>query len=71
MVKKEETIKLGFKKWKLPSELDGNALLVRSTKAEGDLKQALNLLYSLKESIPHTPATETKQQIENFIVKFL
>lgn len=57
-------------KWKLPSADDGSAWMVRSTKAEEHLRESLNLLYYIKESIPQIPASESKSIIENHLSKF-
>lgn len=57
-------------RWKLPSTEHGNALTIRSSKAEEHLKQSLDLLYHVLKSIPHTPATELKSQIDDFLVRF-
>lgn len=57
-------------KWKLPSMDDGNAFMVRATKAEEHLRQTLDLLHATKESIPHTPASEVKSNIETHLARF-
>lgn len=57
-------------KWILPSAGDGNAWMVRATKAEEHLKQALDVLNHVRESIPHTPASETKTTIDDFLIRF-
>lgn len=58
-------------KWKLPSQKDGLAFMLRSDKAEKDLMDALSLLEKVKDSIPQQPAQETKQIINTFLKKFL
>lgn len=57
-------------KWKLPSVNDDNAWMVRSTKAEEHLRESLDMLHHIKESIPHTPASSTKSLVEDFLVRF-
>lgn len=57
-------------KWDLPSVADGNAFMIRSNKAEEHLKQSLDLLHHIKDSIPHKPASPLKSQIEAFLIKF-
>lgn len=56
--------------WNLPSFQDGNSFMTRSDRAEKDLRSALDLLEKVKEEIPHTPATSTKQRIEDFLKGF-
>lgn len=56
--------------WVLPSKEDGQAFVLRTQAAEKDLCAALDLLHHVKESIPHTPASATKTQIEEFLGKF-
>lgn len=57
-------------KWDLPSAADGAAWMCRSDKAEKDLRSALDLLEKVHEQIPHTPATVTKQIINDFLKNF-
>ena len=57
-------------KWKLPSVEDGNAWMVRATKVEEQLKEALDLINHIKDSIPHTPASEVKSWIYNYLARF-
>lgn len=57
-------------KWNLPSLQDGSSFIVRTHAAEKDLCEALDLLNHVKESVPHTPASETKSQIEDFLYRF-
>lgn len=57
-------------KWKLPSAEDGSAFMVRSDRAEKDLRSALDLLDKVQEQIPHIPATATKQMINDFLKEF-
>jgi len=57
-------------KWKLPSEEDGNAFMVRTAKAEMNLRQTLDLLYHVLQSIPHKPASKIKTQIQDHLTKF-
>lgn len=57
-------------KWQLPSEKDENAFMIRAIKAEEHLREALNLLHHVKESIPQYPASETKILIRNFLSRF-
>lgn len=56
--------------WILPSKEDGQAFVVRTQAAEKDLCAALDLLDHVKESIPHTPASQTKTDIEEFLGRF-
>lgn len=60
--------KVKVKKWNLPSEEDGNSFMCRSMKAEKCLIQALELLQKIKESIPHTPSSQTKELINDFLI---
>lgn len=57
-------------KWQLPSERDENAFMIRCMKAEEHLREALNLLHHVKETIPNHPASETKILIRNFLSRF-
>ena len=57
-------------RWRLPSVDDGTAWMVRSTKAEEHLRESLDMLMHVINSIPHRPAGETKTQIESFLTKF-
>ncbi len=54
-------------KWDLPSYRDGNAWMVRSDRAEKDLRNALDMLEMVKDNIPQNPASVTKGSIENFL----
>jgi hypothetical protein len=57
-------------KWILPTQDDGNAWVIRATKAEELLKQALYLLEKVHASIPQCPAREIKKEIEDFLIRF-
>lgn len=57
-------------KWKLPSADDGNAWMVRATKAEEHLRQSLDMLNHIKESIPHKPASAIKSKVEDLLSRF-
>lgn len=64
---------MSFNRWIIPSlkhedaRCDGH---VRARQLEEDLKEALDLLEKIKNSIPQTPASETKQLIDNFLTQF-
>lgn len=57
-------------RWYLPSIEDGSAFVVRTQAAEKDLCAALDLLKHIAKSIPHTPASEIKAQIEEHLDRF-
>lgn len=57
-------------KWILRSVEDGSAFVVRTQAAEKDLCKALDLLSHISKTIPHTPASETKHKIEDFLSGF-
>lgn len=64
---------MSFNTWTIPSPkhedagCDGH---LRAGQLEEDLKEALDLLEKVKNQIPQTPASETKQLIENFLTQF-
>lgn len=62
--------KVEKQKWKLPSEQDGYAFMVRSNKAEMHLRQSLDLLHKIMHSIPHQPASKIKSDIKDHLKQF-
>jgi len=57
-------------KWKLPSEQDGNAFMVRTATAEKELRKCLDLLFHVSNSIPQKPASNIKATINDHLALF-
>lgn len=57
-------------KWILPTQDDGNAFMIRATKAEEHLIKTLYFLEKIRDQIPQTPAQQTKNEIDNYLIRY-
>lgn len=60
-------------KWNTPGnthQYAGSDGHYRAGQLEEDLHKALDLLETVKNSIPQNPASDTKQLIDNFLTQF-